>query len=99
MLAASFKKVLLFDADALPLQPLHTFFEHPGFLEHGALFFLDRLWNARGDFYKKWFPTILPEVSDRVRETAMYKGSSRYHMEAGAVLINKEKNLNLRGCI
>lgn len=91
ILAASFKEVILLDADVVLLQNPEIMFEYSEYKNTGALFFSDRsiLLHQKLD-YPTWFKRIVPEPhSAKLKASRMYQGVSHFEQESGVVVIDK----------
>jgi hypothetical protein len=86
ILASSFRKVILTDADTIFLQDPALLFQEDGFLDKGALFYHDRvLGPARAELYD-WLDNLLEEVNakylqDIRKGSAWFSRSTFYEME------------------
>lgn len=92
MLACPWEEVMLIDADTVLMQSPETFFDDPGYREHGALFFLDRGYGGE-EGRRQWFERILPKpLSDLAKKSTFYRKTSNYMQESGVVLIDKSRH-------
>lgn len=101
MLASRAKNVLLLDADAVLFKHPNSFFDHQGYVKKGALFFYDRFVIHFDRDWRGWFEAAIPFVRRKVLENHLSTKYSTHLMEAGAVVIDKTRNLHglLMTCI
>ena len=93
MLAAPCEQVLLLDADTVLVKDLASFFEHPGFVKKGALFFKDRTLFPTDTHKQDWLKGLVPKpVSKSMRKSRMFRMHSSYEQEAGVVVIDKMRH-------
>ena len=86
ILASSFKRVILSDADAVFLQDPSLLLQEPGFMKTGALFYRDRVLEAAEEDVYNWVDNILEEVNatrlDEVKkDSAWFARKTKYEME------------------
>lgn len=102
----SFKEVLLFDADTIPLVPPKEFFDLEGYKAKSAFFFKDRTLNDFNDyietnFFTKLCPTLksnslddlfdIPVITEHTLNNG-YMTGWRHFQEAGVVAVDKSKH-------
>ncbi|KAJ3269815.1 hypothetical protein HDV01_000912 [Terramyces sp. JEL0728] len=94
MLASSFRKVMLIDADTVFLQSPSKLFADPLFSDHGALFFNDRT-TFHIEYYKiKWIKMLLQtRLSEKASKNRLITNKSRHMQESGVVMIDKARHL------
>ena len=86
ILASSFKKVILTDADTVFLQNPELLLEEPGFKKTGALFYHDRILSpAKLETYE-WLDNMLEEVNakhldDLKKDSGWFQRKTFYEME------------------
>ncbi|KAJ3275647.1 hypothetical protein HDV01_007650 [Terramyces sp. JEL0728] len=94
LLASSFDKAMLIDADVVFLQSPDVLFGGKLFEEHGALFFHDRSLYGHGDETLNWFKALMPDpMSNYASKLRVFKGTTAHEQESGVVLINKRENM------
>ena len=95
MLASSFQRVILLDADIIFLQnPDHIFENEPGLAETGTLFWHDRSFIQTDDSATdrhSWFKGFMDgrEPSDMLSKSLFWTGNTYHEMESGAVCMDK----------
>jgi hypothetical protein len=101
MLASRAREVLLLDADAVLFMSPDSFFEHHQYIKTGGLFFYDRFIRSFIHDWKSWFKKIIPSVRRSVLSNKMSTQYTSYLMEAGALAVDKKRNLHgvLMTCI
>ena len=95
LLATNFTEVILADADAILLEDPDQFFEEPGYLDTGTLFFHDR------DHLRKGADEIIQEFmnhqlslrgpSPRLASSEFWKKKGIFEQESGIVVVDKRK--------
>ncbi|KAJ3324247.1 hypothetical protein HDV06_000286 [Boothiomyces sp. JEL0866] len=94
LLASSFNKAMLIDADVVFLQSPDVLFNGKLFEKHGALFFHDRSLYSHGDETLNWFKSLMPDpMSEYASKLRVFKGTTAHEQESGVVLINKRENM------
>jgi len=93
VLASSFKKVVLSDADTVFLQDPALILKEPGFIRTGALFYHDRMLAAARKEVYDWVDNILEEVNakhmDDVRKNSgWFDRKTFYEMERHVFLLS-----------
>jgi Mannosyltransferase putative len=68
ILASSFKKVILTDADTVFLQDPSALLTEPGFMDTGAIFYRDRVLGPGSNDVYDWVDNILEEVNAKYLE-------------------------------
>ncbi|CBQ72350.1 conserved hypothetical protein [Sporisorium reilianum SRZ2] len=95
LLATNFTEVMLADADAILLEDPNVFFEEPGYLDTGTLFFHDRDHMRKGaDFVVQEFMTNqlgLRGPSPRLASSEFWKKKGIFEQESGIVVVDKRK--------
>lgn len=95
MLATNFTEVILADADAVLLEDPDHFFEEPGYLDTGTLFFHDRDHQRKGaDYVVNEFMTnqlSLRGPSPRLASSEFWKKKGIFEQESGIVVLDKRK--------
>ncbi|KAK6198826.1 mannosyltransferase putative-domain-containing protein [Scheffersomyces amazonensis] len=105
LLFSSFKEIIMFDADTIPLVPLTEFFDSPKYQSSGTYFFRDRSLRDTNDYietnyFSKLFHTNeksidsffdIPRITSKTMENA-YMTGYRHHQEAGVVVIDKVRH-------
>lgn len=95
LLATNFTEVMLADADAIMLEDPNQFFEEPGYLDTGTLFFHDRDHMRKGaDFVVQEFMTNqlgLRGPSPRLASSEFWKKKGIFEQESGIVVVDKRK--------
>ena len=91
ILASSFKKVILTDADTVFLQNPELLLEEPGFKKTGALFYHDRVLNAANTETYDWLDNMLEEVNakhldDLKKNSEWFQRKTFYEMERYHIL-------------
>lgn len=86
ILASSFKKVILSDADTVFLQNPELLLEEPGFKKTGALFYHDRLLSPASQDTYDWLDNMLEEVNakylhDIKKNSGWFDRKTFYEME------------------
>ena len=86
ILASSFKRVILSDADTVFLQDPSLLLQEPGFMNTGALFYRDRVLEAAEKDVYDWVDNILEEANatrlDEVKkDSAWFSRQTKYEME------------------
>ena len=94
ILGSSFQEVVLMDADVVMVQSPEVMFNFTEYIEHGALFFADRLLRVTKRDYKSWFDKIIPRPhSETLRNSTLYNSTSDHEQESGVVVIDKRRRL------
>lgn len=95
LLATNFTEVMLADADAILLENPDKFFEEPGYLDTGTLFFHDRDHQRAGaDYVVQEFMTnqlSLRGPSPRLAQTEFWTKKGIFEQESGIVVVDKRK--------
>ena len=95
VLASAFSEVLLMDADSVFLQDPTLLFEDAEYKRDGALFFKDRSLFPGNCGKSHWILGLFPEPhSERIRNLRMLQAKSQYELEAGVVVINKQRHFH-----
>jgi len=86
ILASSFKKVILTDADTVFLQDPALLLEEPGFQDTGALFYHDRVLGPAGDEIYDWVDHLLDDVNamyldDVKKDSEWFNRQTWYELE------------------
>lgn len=86
ILASSFKRVILSDADAVFLQDPSLLLQESGFVKTGSLFYRDRVLEAAEENIYDWVDNILEQVNatrlDEVKNnSAWFSRQTKYEME------------------
>ena len=85
ILASSFKTVILSDADTVFLQNPSILLDEPGFLEHGSLFWHDRILATATDETYQWADELLEAAKAKHLENLQHQGwfehKTKYEME------------------
>jgi hypothetical protein len=86
VLASSFKKVILSDADTVFIQDPTLLLQEPGFKDTGAIFYHDRLLAPAKDEVYDWVDNILEEVNakhldDVKKNSGWFSRKTFYEME------------------
>ncbi|KAJ9475161.1 Alpha-1,3-mannosyltransferase MNT3 [Pseudozyma hubeiensis] len=95
LLATNFTEVILADADAILLEDPDHFFEEPGYLDTGTLFFHDRDHLRKGaddiihDFMNNQLS--LRGASPRLASSEFWKKKGIFEQESGIVVVDKRK--------
>jgi hypothetical protein len=85
-----FRETILIDADALFIQNPEILFDHPGYIDSGALFFQDRIVGMTDKH--PWFEKAMPEpISDKMKQNRMLI-ASRNLQESGVVVVDKPRH-------
>ena len=93
ILASSFKKVILCDADTIFLQDPAVLLQEPGFRDTGTVFYHDRLLApAKAEVYD-WVDNILEEVNakhmdDIKKDSGWFDRKTFYEMERYVILLS-----------
>ncbi|GAB7354226.1 hypothetical protein MBLNU459_g4768t3 [Dothideomycetes sp. NU459] len=88
LLMSSFREVIYLDADALFFVNPETLFDDPGYVETGALFFMDRVYAPESR--KQWLRDVLPKpISKKAQTSRFWTGRSREQQESGALVVDK----------
>ncbi|KAJ3314536.1 hypothetical protein HDV04_006075 [Boothiomyces sp. JEL0838] len=94
LLASSFDKAMLIDADVVFLQSPDVLFDGKLFEKNGALFFHDRSLYSHGEETLNWFKSLMPDpMSEYASKMRVFKGTTAHEQESGVVLINKRENM------
>lgn len=108
MLASSFKRVILADADTIFLQDPRVLLYEPTFEEYGAVFWHDRLLAPASEETYKWADEILEIAKaknlDKQQDQGWFRHQTFYELEryiqhveitncSGALIIDKTRNL------
>ncbi|KAJ1020739.1 hypothetical protein NDA16_004131 [Ustilago loliicola] len=95
LLATNFTEVMLADADAILLENPDKFFEEPGYLDTGTLFFHDRDHQRAGaDYVVQEFMNnqlSLRGPSPRLAQTEFWTKKGIFEQESGIVVVDKRK--------
>lgn len=94
IVASSFKEVLFVDADVVFLTDPSSMFSDDEYLKSGALFFHDRFLNF-GTSGERWLRSLMPagrEFSQKAKDGPFWRKKSRFQLESGTMLFNKEKH-------
>jgi hypothetical protein len=107
LLFTSFKEVIFFDADTVPLVPIEEFFESTKYKLGGAYFFQDRSIRDHNDWVEtNYFSSLCPTNEDsldtlfdipRVTEKTLnnkYMTGWRHFQEAGVIVIDRVKHFS-----
>ena len=90
ILASSFKTVILSDADTVFLQDPSVLLYEPGFLEHGSLFWHDRILGTATDETYQWADELLEAAKAKHLEDLQQQGwfahKTQYEMERYSLL-------------
>lgn len=95
LLATNFTEVMLADADAILLENPDHFFQEPGYLDTGTLFFHDRDHLRKGaddiiqDFMNNQLSLRGP--SPRLAQSEFWKKRGIFEQESGIVVVDKRK--------
>ncbi|ETS61646.1 hypothetical protein PaG_04140 [Moesziomyces aphidis] len=95
VLATNFTEVMLADADAILLEDPDHFFEEPGYIDTGTLFFHDRDHQRDGvntivhDFMNNQLSLRGP--SPRLAQSEFWKKKGIFEQESGIVVVDKRK--------
>ncbi|KAJ3289942.1 hypothetical protein HDU79_003653 [Rhizoclosmatium sp. JEL0117] len=90
LLAASFQKVILMDADVLFLQnPVSIVSNSTIFSQYGQLFFHDRTFQKDHSDYSDWFKSIVPNHSQYASQLRFVNQLSYHEQESGVVALDK----------
>ncbi|PWZ02113.1 hypothetical protein BCV70DRAFT_198393 [Testicularia cyperi] len=96
LLATNFTEVMLADADAILLEDPDNFFQEPGYLDTGTLFFHDRDHNRAGgieeiiqDFMHNQLSLRGP--SPRLEQSAFWRKKGIFEQESGVVVVDKRR--------
>jgi hypothetical protein len=94
ILASSFEKTMLIDADVVFLQSPQTLFDSQLFMDKGALFYHDRSLYKSSEETRKWFYELMPKPPSAYSQTLrIFQGKTGHEQESGVVLINKRETL------
>jgi alpha 1,3-mannosyltransferase len=105
LLASSYTRAILIDADALFLTPPDSLFEvHPGLVRTGTLFFHDRAAQSGGDERRFWVKAQIEAAGISpshylATESLFYNGASWYEADSGLVALDKSRPSILLGLI
>ncbi|SOV05049.1 uncharacterized protein UDID_03099 [Ustilago sp. UG-2017a] len=95
LLATNFTEVMLADADAIMLENPDKFFEEPGYLDTGTLFFHDRDHQRTGaDYVVQEFMNnqlSLRGPSPRLAQSEFWTKKGIFEQESGIVVVDKRK--------
>lgn len=94
IVASSFKEVLFIDADVVFLTNPSSLFETEEYKKKSAIFFHDRFINFRSAG-EAWLNTFMPkgrEYSLQVKNSPFWKKESRFLLESGVMVFNKENH-------
>ncbi|EST08508.1 Alpha-mannosyltransferase [Kalmanozyma brasiliensis GHG001] len=95
MLATNFTEVILADADAILLEDPDRFFEEPGYIDSGTLFFHDRDHQRKGADYvvNEFMTNQLSQrgPSPRLASSEFWKKKGIFEQESGIVVLDKRK--------
>ncbi|SNX84760.1 uncharacterized protein MEPE_03469 [Melanopsichium pennsylvanicum] len=95
LLATNFTEVMLADADAILLEDPDHFFEEPGYLDTGTLFFHDRdhLRQGADDIIQEFMNNQLSlrGPSPRLAQSEFWKKKGIFEQESGIVVVDKRK--------
>ncbi|TKY86399.1 hypothetical protein EX895_004548 [Sporisorium graminicola] len=95
VLATNFTEVMLADADAIMLEDPNHFFEEPGYLDTGTLFFHDRDHVRKGADYvvQEFMNNQLGQrgPSPRLASSEFWKKKGIFEQESGIVVVDKRK--------
>lgn len=95
LLATNFTEVMLADADAIMLENPDRFFEEPGYLDTGTLFFHDRdhLRPGADDIIQDFMNNQLSlrGPSPRLAQSEFWKKKGIFEQESGIVVMDKRK--------
>jgi len=93
VLASRFEEVILIDADTVYLRDPLKFFNDPGYLKKGTLFFEDRRFKESMfdsyKWFKKWITNPLPET----KKLRIWNEKTTDQMESSTVVIHKSKTI------
>lgn len=86
ILASSFKRVILTDADTVFLQDPALLLEEPGFQNKGAIFYHDRVLGPAGDEVYDWVDNLLDDVNaeyidDIKKDSEWFNRNTWYELE------------------
>lgn len=100
----SFKEVIVFDADSVPLIPIEDFFNHAKYKLGGAYFFKDRSLRDYNDWVEtNYFTKLMPSHREsidslfdlKITEKTLnntYMTGWRHFQEAGVIVIDRQKH-------
>jgi len=93
ILASRFEEVILIDADTVYLRDPMIFFDDPGYLEKGTLFFEDRRFKESPFDSYKWFKTWINNPLPETEELRIWNEKTTDQMESSTVVIHKSKTI------
>jgi hypothetical protein len=92
VLLASFREVILMDADAYMFRDPADLFEEPGYRRTGALFFYDRVMRQKTD-RRAWLQQVLDTPTESIVDNRLWNGRSSHMQESGVVVVDRWKHL------
>jgi len=86
ILASSFRKVILTDADTIFLQDPALLLKEPGFMDKGALFWHDRILGPANPDVYNWLDDLLDEINAKYvpemkKNSGWFSRSTFYELE------------------
>jgi len=93
LLASRFEEVILIDADSVYLRDPMLFFDDPGYIEKGTIFFQDRNFKESSFDSYKWFKTWINNPLPDTEELRIWNEKTTDQMESSTLVINKAKNI------
>jgi hypothetical protein len=97
MLAASFREVILMDADVLMMRDPVSLFDMQTYTQTRTVFFYDRtsIWNDEGkfDMDRQWMMSLIPTPSDQMRNSRWFRDKGFHEQESGVVVMDTYRHL------
>lgn len=93
ILASRFEEVILIDADSVYLRDPALFFNDPGYIEKGTIFFEDRKFQTSYFKSYEWIKSFISHPLPETEKLRIWNKKTIDQMESSSVVINKSKNI------
>lgn len=91
MLLSPFQEIIFMDSDSLFFQNPELMYHWASYKETGALFFRDRTLEPGQNGPLRFFKALVPNPSERARQSRFWEMTSYHEGESGALVLDKKR--------